>query len=210
MSHTLHREGTVESLQGDYVVLSMAAQGLNVEGSGPKFRRYFEIARQFDPVNIGENRGTGSLAAFDYDTIVEKTKDGCVCLVVFDTPEKVIGFLRALKEEDLGLSVVVSGLMDQVKECCSQAGLKVHTVNLSLGVFGKREKLAGDREREITTMCGHGMITGAMVLYHVDRIRKGLETAQQAAHEVCKLCICGAFNPARGAKLFQAMADTAP
>ena len=207
MSHTLHREGSVERLKGDYVVLCMSAQGLNVKGSGPKFQRYFEIARQFHPVNIGENKNTGSLAAFDYDTIVEKTNDGCVCLAVFDDPKNLIGFLRALKEEDLGLSVVVSGLMDQVKECCDEVGLKVHTVNLSLGVFGKREKLAGDQEREITTMCGHGMITGALVLYHVDRIRKGLETAEQASKEVCKLCICGAFNPARGAKLFRAMAD---
>ena len=207
MSHTLHREGSIESLKGDYVVLCMSSQGRNVVGSGPKFQRYFEIARQFDPVNIGENKNTGSLAAFDYDTIVEKTNDGCVCLVVFDDPQKVIGFLQALKKEDLGLSVVVSGLMDQVKECCDQAGLKVHTINLSLGVHGKREKLVGDKEREVTTMCGHGMVTGAMVLYYVDRIRRGLCTAEYASNELCKLCICGAFNPARSAKLLQAMAD---
>lgn len=74
MSHTLHREGTVESLKGDYVVLCMSAQGLNKEGSGPKFQRYFEIARQFHPVNIGENKNTGSLAAFDYDTIVAENQ----------------------------------------------------------------------------------------------------------------------------------------
>lgn len=207
MSHTLHREGSVESLKGDYVVLCMSAQGLNVKDSGPKFQRYFEIARRFDPVNIGENKHTGSLAQYDYDTIVEKTGDGCVCLVVFDDPVKLTGFLEALKEEDLGLSVVVSGLMDQVKECCDKAGLKVHTRNLSLGIFGKKELLAGDKEREITTMCGHGMITGAMVLDHVDRIRKGLETAEQASQSMCRLCICGAFNPVRGAKLLQAMAD---
>jgi len=209
MSHTLHREGSVESLRNDFVVLCMSAQGKNVEGSGPKFQRYFEIARQFNPVNIGENKNTGALAAFDYDTIVEKTNDGCVCLVVFDDEKNLIGFLQALKKEDLGLSVVVSGLMDQVKECCEHADLKVHTINMSLGVFGKREKLVGEKEREITTMCGHGMITGDLVLYHVDRIRKGLETAEHASNEVCKLCICGAFNPARGARLFQAMADAA-
>ncbi len=207
MSHTLHREGSVESLKNDFVVLTMAAQGHNVEGSGPKFRRYFELARQFHPVNIGENKNTGALPAFDYDTIVNKTDDGCVCLVVFDDEKNLIGFLQALKKEDLGMSVVVSGLMDEVAACCEQVGLKVHTVNMSLGVFGKREKLVGDKEREITTMCGHGMITGEMVLYHVNRIRKGLETAEQASESVCKLCICGAFNPARGAKLFQAMAD---
>ncbi len=207
MSHTLHREGSIESLKHDFVVLCMSAQGLNVEGSGPKFKRYFEIARQFHPVNIGENKNTGSLAAFDYDTIVEKTNDGCVCLTVFDNAKNVIDFLRALKKEDLGLSVVVSGLMDQVKECCGEAGLEVHTINMSLGVFGRTAKLPGEKEREITTMCGHGMITGDLVLYHVDRIRRGLETAGEASKEVCKLCICGAFNPARGAILFQAMAD---
>ncbi|WP_312615051.1 hypothetical protein [Oscillibacter sp.] len=207
MSHTLHREGSVESLKRDFVVLCMSAQGLNVEGSGPKFKRYFEIARKFHPVNIGENKNTGSLAAFDYDTIVEKTTDGCVCLAVFDDEKNLIGFLRALKEEDLGLSVVVSGLMDQVKACCSAADLKVHTVNLSLGVLGRTEKLPGEKVREITTMCGHGMITGDLVLYHVDRIRRGLETAAEASKAVCRLCICGAFNPARSAILFQALAD---
>lgn len=104
----------------------------------------------------------------------QKTNDGCVCLAVFDNPESVIGFLTALKKEDLGLSVVVSGLMDQVKECCDHAGLKVHTINLSLGTFGKTEKMAGSREREITHV-RHGMITGDLVLYHVDRIAKALK-----------------------------------
>lgn len=207
MSHTLHREGSVESLTNDFVVLAMSAQGFNVEGSGPKFKRYFEIARQFDPVNIGENKNTGAMSKFGYDKIVEKTNDGCVCLVVLDSEEKLIGFLKALKEEDLGISIVVSGLMDQVKKCCGEAGLKVHTRNLSLGVFGKREKLVGDKEREVTTMCGHGMVTGDMVLYHVERIKKGLETAEEASKAMCDLCICGAFNPARGARLLQAMAD---
>lgn len=142
MSHTLHREGTVESLKGDYVVLCMSAQGLNKEGSGPKFQRYFEIARQFHP---GEYRRKQKHPGRSPHLITirswQKTDDGCVCLAVFDNPESVIGFLTALKKEDLGLSVVVSGLMDQVKECCDHAGLKVHTINLSLGTFGKTEKM---------------------------------------------------------------------
>src|SRR5665647_2073294 len=129
MTHTLHREGTLESLNGDYVMLAMPAQGYNVKGSGEKMQRFLKLAKQFNPVNIGENRATGSLATFQYDTIANSVKDGSIVNLVFDNPKAVIRFLRVLKKEDLGISVVVSGLMEVVKECCHKAGLKPHTVN---------------------------------------------------------------------------------
>lgn len=206
MTHTLHREGTVESLRGDYVVLMMPAQNRNVIGSGEKMTKFLKLAKDFHPVNIGDNRATGSLAAYPYDTIAESVRDGSIVSVVFDNPEALIGFLRAVKEADLGISVVVSGLMESVHECCHQAGLKPHTVNMSLGIHGRTEKLAPDNVRAITTMCGHGMITGALVLDLVDKIKKGRTTAEAASTEMCKLCICGIFNPARSALLLTEMA----
>lgn len=206
MTHTLHREGSIESLKKDYVVFVMPAQGYNVEGSGEKLQRFLRLAKQFNPVNIGDNRATGSLAAYPYDLIADSVRDGSIVHVVFDNPEAVVKFLRVLKQEDMGISVIVSGLMDAVGECCKEAGLKRHTVNLSLGIHGKTEKLAPDNAREVTTMCGHGMITGAMVLDMVDRIKAGRTTPEKASQELCKLCICGVFNPARSAELLAAMA----
>lgn len=206
MTHTLHREGTVESLNKDYVVFVMPAQNLNVKGSGEKLQKFLHLAKQFNPVNIGDNRATGNLAAYPYDTIANSVADGSIVHAVFDNPKAVIGFLRVLKEEGLGISVVVSGLFEEVKDCCSQVGLKPHTVNLSLGIYGNKEKMDRDDVREVTTMCGHGMITGALVLDLVDKIKNGRKTPEAASQELCKLCICGVFNPIRSALLLAEMA----
>lgn len=46
MSHTLHREGSVESLKGDYVVLCMSSQGLNKEGSGRNSSGILKLRRR--------------------------------------------------------------------------------------------------------------------------------------------------------------------
>ena len=46
MTHTLHRLGTdPEQLREDYVILVMPSKDINHVGSGPKLRRFFEIAR---------------------------------------------------------------------------------------------------------------------------------------------------------------------
>jgi len=207
MTHTLHREGSVESLKNDYIVFVMPAQGYNVKGSGEKLQRFLHLAKQFNPVNIGDNRATGSLAAFPYDTIANSVADGSIVHAVFDNVEAVTKFLKVLKEEDLGISVVVSGLFEDVKECCSKVGLKPHTVNFSLGIHGRTDKLARDDVREVTTMCGHGMITGELVLDYVDKIKRGKISPEKASTELCKLCICGVFNPKRSAVLLEKMAE---
>ena len=108
----------------------------------------------------------------------------------------------------MGISVVVSGLFDVVGECCHKAGLHPHTVNMSLGIYGKKEKLVPDPEREVTTMCGHGMVTGDLVMNMVDRIRKGRITPEAASKELAALCVCGIFNTKRSAELLQKLAES--
>ena len=95
----------------------------------------------------------------------------------------------------MGISVIVSGLMDEVGECCHKAGLTPHTVNLSLGIYGRLDKLPGEKPMEIMTMCGHGMITADLIWHMVNRIKKGLVTSEEAARQLGALCICGVFNP---------------
>ncbi len=207
MTHTLHREGSVESLKKDFIVFVMPAQGYNVKGSKEKIQRFLNLARQFNPVNIGENRATGSLLQYSYDEIVDGVKDGCITLVVFDNAPAMYAFLKALKEEDLGLSVVVSGLLEETKKACCEAGLKPHTVNLSLGIHGKTELLPPKDVLEVETMCGHGMITAKLVTDLVEKIKKGITTPEKASELMCKLCICGAFNPTRSAELLREMAE---
>ena len=43
MTHTLHREGSVESLKKDYLMYARCSRGINLEGAEPKVRRIVEI-----------------------------------------------------------------------------------------------------------------------------------------------------------------------
>ena len=51
MTHSLHRQGTVEDLSGDFVVLAMAAKGINEEGAADKLREFLHVASQLSPVS---------------------------------------------------------------------------------------------------------------------------------------------------------------
>lgn len=205
MSHTLHREGTVESLSHDFVVFMMAAQTVNKPGSKEKLQEFWKIAKKYNPVNMGDGR-TGNMLTTDYDEMIGNMKDGVVAHTVFDNEDAVAGFLNELREADLGISVIVSGLFDKVGECCKKAGLSPHTVNMSLGIHGKTEKLAPDDHREISTMCGHGMITARMIDDMVAKIKKGVLTPEGASKKLGELCICGVYNPVRAASLLEKLA----
>ena len=207
MTHTLHRTGTKENLQNDYVVFLMAAQKVNTAGSKEKLQKYLRIAKEYGAVNIGDGREGCLCDVQDYDWIVDRIKDGVVAHAVFDSQENVSKVLTRLKKEDLGISVVVSGLMEQVGECCKEAGLHPHSVNFSLGVHGRTDKLPPQGPMEIMTMCGHGMITADLIYRLVERIQKGTVTATEAARQLGALCICGVFNPTRAAALLAIMAQ---
>lgn len=90
---------------------------------------------------------------------------------MYDSEEKVKKVLKELKEVDLGLSVVVSGFYEEIFKLLSEVGLSPHTVNLSLGVWGRTERLPPQEVLEITTMCCHGMISP----YHVNKMIKEIE-----------------------------------
>ena len=111
------------------------------------------------------------------------------------------------KEIDLGLSVVVSGLHDEVEKCCRNAGLKRHTVNQSLGRWGRIDRLPSEEVLEINTMCGHGMVAVGLIEEIAGRVRAGELTAEEGAEELFKPCMCGIFNPVRAAGLLKAMSE---
>jgi len=203
MTHTLHRRGTAESLSEDYVLIMLRAVGINDSGYLPKVQEFLRIALRHNPVNIGSEM-KGSLYEFKPEEIIAGAKGDSH--VVFDNPQALAAFLRDLKEADLGLSVVVSGIFENVDECLEKAGLKHHTANFSLGIWGKTEKLPGDDILEITTMCGHAMISTSLVEAMVAEIKAGRKTAEEATRVLTPNCTCGVFNPIRAAKLLAAMA----
>lgn len=209
MTHTLHRRGAPEDLKRDFVVFSMAAQGINSQGAIPKLRRIFEIISKYEPVNFGDVK-TGNRFQVTEEDIKANLKENSYIHFVFSDVEKVKSVLRELKEADVGLSVVVSGLVGEIKRICEEVGLKVHTVEFSGGIYGKKELLPEEPILEITTMCGHGLISPNLVRHMVQSIRKGKTSLDEASRELAKLCQCGIFNPERAAMVLKRLAEGSP
>ncbi|MCB2145279.1 MAG: hypothetical protein KQI81_02320 [Deltaproteobacteria bacterium] len=202
MTHTLHRLGMDTALlREDFVVLMMPSKDINHVGSAPKLRRFFELSLQAGAVKIGDCRSGNEYYQGGVEKILENVEDRAVIHAVFKDRESLINLLKMLKEEDLGLSVVVSGLFDEVGECCQQSGLKPHSINQSLGRWGATTKLPEVGVQEIHTMCGHGMVSVNLILKMVEKIKDKKITAEKAAEKLFKPCMCGIFNPHRAAIL---------
>jgi hypothetical protein len=198
MTHTLHRQGTAESLSDDYVILMLRAIGLNDTDYVPKLQEFLRICLRHNPVNIGcETKG--SMYEYTPEEIIADVHGDTHA--VFDNPQALSRVLKDLKEADLGLSVVVSGIYKTIDECLEKAGLKHHTANFSLGVWGKTDKLPEEEILEITTMCGHGMVATNLVKTMIEEVSAGRKTPDEAARLLTPNCTCGIFNPARTARL---------
>jgi len=203
MTHSLHRRGTAESLSGDYVILCLPAVGINDDGHDSKLREFLRIALRHDPVNMGAIM-LGNMYSHKAQEVVDSAHG--IVHAVFVSKDVVSEVLKELKEADLGMSVVVSGIFENVDECAEKAGLKHHTANFSLGIWGKTEKLPSNDILEVTTMCGHAMVSANLVRAMVKEIKAGRKTPEEAAKVLAPQCACGIFNPKRAAKLLAAMA----
>lgn len=208
MSHTLHRRGSVESLQDDIVFLMIPAHNHNdvgvskAEVAAP-LRRFMEIGLEKGCISIG-NASTGNVNTLGgIEQVLDSTVEGATTHCVFDDQQKAIEFMKALKEEDLGMSVVVSGLFDMVGECCKKSGLTPHTVEYSLGIWGNTSLLPDEPILEINTMCGHGMVSVGRIQDVIDKINKGRMTCEQGGKELGKTCTCGIFNWKRAGEILQ-------
>jgi hypothetical protein len=204
MSHTLHRLGNPEDLAGDWVVFAMSAKGINEDGSAEKLRRFLDIALAHDPINYGDMK-TGNSFTAAVEDLFEGIQDVSIVHAVFTSEDEVAAVLCDLKAADLGMSVVVSGLVDATKRCAERAGLRQHTVEYSLGIWGQMDRLPGGHTLEITTMCGHGMVSAGLVEELAKQVRRGKLTVEEAAHALAKPCVCGVFNQQRAARLLAAL-----
>ena len=202
MTHTLHRRGTRESLSEDYTIMMLQSVGINDEGHIPKIQEFLRIVLRYNPKNIGSVTMGGMLDKPE-EVIANANKIGHA---VFDNKEDLAAVLKELKKADLGISVTVGGIFENVDECLEKAGLKHHTGNFSLGIWGKTEKLPSNDVLEVTTMCGHALIAPNLVRAMVKEIKAGTKTSEEAAKVLMPQCACGVFHPARAAKLLAAMA----
>jgi len=202
MSHTLHRCGTPRNLKDDFVILSMSAKTVNVKGSGPKMKKLFGILGKHEYVNFGEVK-TGSRYNSEWEIVHEGFKDQSVVHYVFNDRKVLKNVLSEIKEAELGLSVIVSGVIDSINDLCQQVGLKMHTVEFSGGILGKTDLLPEKPVLQITTMCGHGLVATNLVKKMAKQVKRGMKTLEEAAIELAKPCMCGVFNTKRAEDLLK-------
>jgi hypothetical protein len=183
MTNTLHRQGPPESLKGDYIIFASAPKGADRERSASKMAEFLEICSKYDPVITKDGTGRVSALFVDLDAL------GSV--------------ISELAKADLGLSVVVSGLTEEVEHCCHAAGIERHSVEQSLGIWGTRERLPERSILELNTMCGHGLVSFNLIRKMIEYVKLRRLTPKKAAALMARCCECGAFNPVRAEALLE-------
>jgi hypothetical protein len=204
MTHTLHRLGTKENLDKDYIFLCMAAKGINEDQADEKMREFLRIMMRHHPINAGDMR-SGNIFNSNMDEILSKVSNTSIVHGVFTDRDTATKVLHELQAADLGLSVVVSGPFDSVNCICEAVGLKPHSVDFSGGIWGNTKRLPAKDIQEVTTMCGHAMVASNLVTSLVESIKEGRVTFDGASRELAKQCACGVFNPIRAAELMHNM-----
>ena len=205
MTHSLHREGTLESLKKDYVMFIYPARGFNYKGSAPKVRRLVELLYQAGPVNMCVTTLRRNMySGVKPEEVLESIKvEGARVFSVFDSREKVKDALTRFKEADQGISIMVSGLIDGVRELAAEVGLNPYMVNLSLGIHGRTDRLPPPDIREFTTMCGHGVVSPHLVRDVIRRVKTGKVSAREGSVIIAEPCACGIYNVPRSMELIR-------
>lgn len=218
MTNTLHRYGTADSFRDDYIVFAMCCRGRNDRGALPKLKRFLEMARELNPINLGDARHGGALRpsrslnplshwkrdmTIDLDQVIAGLDTTTTVAAVFDNRESAAALLEKVREADLGLSINVSTSIEGAQACCGAAGIPRHSVGYSLGFEGKTEKLPSDKVLMLYTMCGHGMIAASLAQKMSDWVREGRRTPEEAASYLARFCSCGIFNTARACRILE-------
>ncbi|MGI6029724.1 MAG: hypothetical protein ACOX81_10030 [Candidatus Heteroscillospira sp.] len=206
MSHTLHRRGTPESLAKDYVVFAMSAKGINADNSNHALKEFLEIVSKYNWVNMGDMK-TGGYFLVGNDAIMEGVQDTSIVHGVFASKEDMKAAVQEIRDADLGVSVTISGILTEVRDAVESEGIHPHTVEVSMGIKGRTDKLPEDDLLQITTMCGHGMVSQTLVRQMLIDIKRGRRTAEEAGKYLATPCVCGVFNPKRAAEILEELLD---
>jgi len=204
MTHSLHREGPLDLLSQEYVLFIYPARGFNYEGSGPKSRRLMEMLYHQGPANmLVTTLRRNMYSGIPQEEILNSIKDGAKIYCVFNDREKIRKTLTRIMEMDEGISIMVSGVIDRVRDVAAEVGLKPHTINLSLGIHGRRDRLPPADIRQFTTMCGHGMVSPRLIRDVIRRVKTGKLDLWNGSIVIAGPCSCGIVNPYRSAEMLK-------
>ncbi|MDF1592499.1 MAG: hypothetical protein P1P89_13360 [Desulfobacterales bacterium] len=202
MTHSLHRSGDIESQKKDFVWFMYQTKGVNDKNIKPKALEFIAVAEAVGSENWGDVK-TGPTVLCSVDEIRNNLSDKSRIRGVFTKREQVVEFLKQIKAKDLGMSVVIAGVLSEVIPACKEAEATPHSINYSLGVWGKKENLPDETTLSITTMCGHHMISPKFVKHVMKRVQKGKWTPEEGALKLATYCYCGIFNQVRCADIIK-------
>lgn len=219
MTHSNHRRGSRESLMNDWVVFCFPS----IDNTPEVHKGFRDILSKHDPISCtttvkvdGVSKRMRYAKYWDkkYDSGVhesvtleefknaEKTKGGSAVYADKEAVQKVV---NDLVDAELGLSVIVSGIFDEVYDICEKAGIQAHTANMSAETMGNMSLMPEPEILEFTTMCGHAFVATNLVRHLLDRVKSGKMTPERASVEMAKQCTCNFFNVERASKLIEAM-----
>jgi hypothetical protein len=215
VTNTLHRYGSAKSFEDDYIIFAIPCKGMNDQGAVEKLKTFLEISSRHDPVSIGNSelgsyRPSRKLAPSvhwardtrpDHSRVIEAVHSLRTVAAVFDSRRKAESCLRDVIAADLGLSVNVATSVEGAREVAAACGIKRHSVEYSLGFDDPHDRLPSGGVLQLSTMCGHGMVSSALAAKMLDLVREGRRSPDQAAVTLARFCPCGAFNPVRAKRL---------
>ncbi|MBL3539696.1 hypothetical protein [Aminivibrio sp.] len=206
MTHSLHRSGDIESQKKDFNWFMYQTKGVNDKNIRDKALEFIATAEAWHSENWGDVK-TGPLTRFSSEEIKKNISDKSRIRGVFTSREQVVGFLKDIKAKDLGMSVVITGVLSEVLPACKEAGVTPHSINYSLGVWGNKSRLPDEDTLSITTMCGHHMIPPKFVEDVQKQVDKGKLSVEEGAKKLSNFCYCGIFNQIRCAEILKIVSE---
>jgi hypothetical protein len=221
MTNTLHRYSehyaferppNPKPVADDFIVFAMASRGINDDDLVEKYRAFLRLALKHNPVNIGDATKGGLLrprqdlnpkAHWKRDQrpnpeeVIAGIEGHTTVAAVFNNYQDMKAFVDDLRGAQLGISINISAPMDESNRCCREIGIVRHSVEFSLGFCGRLDRLPEASVLELTTMCGHGMISANFAKKMIDWVKENRRSSAEVAGTMARFCSCGVFNISR-------------
>jgi hypothetical protein len=221
MTNTLHRYSEhyafeqppkPKPVQDDFIVFAMATRGINDNDLIEKYRAFLRLALKHHPVNLGDATKGGILRPrrdlnprahwrrddrSDAEEVIAGIAGHTTVAAVFDKYDNMRAFVEEVRQAQLGISVNISAPIEQAERCCRESGITRHSVEYSLGFCGRLDRLPDATVLELTTMCGHGMISANFAKKMIDWVKENRRSASAVAQTMARFCSCGVFNLSR-------------
>ena len=218
MTNTLHRYSehyafepppNPQPVDNDFIVFAMASRGINDEQLVEKYRTFLRLALKHNPVNIGDATKGGVLRPRqdlnptahwkreqlpNPDEVIAGIEGHTTVAAVFENYADMTAFVADIRAANLGISVNISAPIDAAERCCRDTGITRHSVEYSLGFCGRVDRLPNATTLELSTMCGHGMLSANFAMKMVEWVKENRRSPQEAARYMARFCICGVFN----------------